>query len=207
MAAKKSKKKPEGKDFRTEAVESALELAAEKGWGDVTLRAIAERSGVSLAALHEHFADREDILCAFGRMIDGKVLEGAPTEVNEETPMRERLFDLLMDRFEILNDYREGVKAVLKSFRSDPKPMVLHMPYICRSMGWMLEAAGADTNGIGGGIKVAGLTGIYLKILRVWAEDESPDLPKTMAALDKALGRAEAIVNTVKGRGQSSEER
>ena len=69
---------------------------------------------------------------------------------------------------------------------------------------WMLEAAGADTNGISGGIKVAGLTGIYLKVLCVWAEDESPDLPKTMAALDQALGRAEAIMNTVKGRGKGS---
>ncbi len=204
MAAKKRKKKPEGKDFKTLVVESALELAAEKGWGEVTLRDIAERSGVSLAALQEHFADRTDILCAFGRMIDRKVLEGAPTDPDDGTPMRERLFELLMDRFEILNDSREGVKAVLKSFRSDPKPMVLHMPYLCRSMGWMLEAAGADTNGISGGIKVAGLTGIYLKVLCVWAEDESPDLPKTMAALDQALGRAEAIMNTVKGRGKGS---
>jgi ubiquinone biosynthesis protein COQ9 len=204
MAAKKSKKKPEGKDFKTLVVESALELAAEKGWGEVTLRAIAERSGVSLAALREHFADREDILCAFGQMIDRKVLEGAPTDPDDGAPMRERLFDLLMDRFEILNDTREGVKAVLKSFRGDPKPMLLHMPYICRSMGWMLEAAGADTNGISGRIKVAGLTGIYLKVLCVWAEDESPDLPKTMAALDQALGRAEAIMNTVKGRGKGS---
>lgn len=207
MAAKKRKKKPESADFKTLVVEVALELAAEKGWGEVTLRDIAERSGVTLAVLHEHFSDREDILCAFGRMIDRKVLEGAPSDPDDATSMRERLFDLLMDRFEILNGHREGVKAILNSFRSDPKPAVLHMPYICRSMGWMLEAAGADTNGVSGGIKVAGLTGIYLKVLRVWAEDESPDLPKTMAALDKALGRAEAIVNTLKGRGKSAEER
>ncbi|MCB1680530.1 MAG: TetR family transcriptional regulator [Rhodospirillales bacterium] len=205
MAAKKRKKKTEGTDFRIKVVESALELAVEKGWADVTLRDVAERSGVSLPELYEHFEDRYDILCALGRMIDRKVLEGMSSGTHDETPMRERLFDLLMDRFEVLNNYREGIKAILKSFRAEPKLAVLQMPHLCRSMSWMLEAAGSDANGLTGAVKVAGLTGIYVKVLRVWCEDESPDLSKTMAALDQALGRAEAAVNTIKGRGRSAE--
>ena len=58
-------------------------------------------------------------------------------------------------------------------------------------MSWMLEAAGIETAGIKGAVKVIGLTGIYLKTLRVWCDDESPDMGKTMAALDKNLGQAE----------------
>ncbi len=205
MATKSSKKKPQDRDIKTEVIESALELAAEKGWAEVTLRDIGAHSGLSLADIHAHFEDRTDVICALGRMIDRKVLEGAPSDPDDSTPMRERLFDLLMDRFEALNDYRQGVKAILKSFRGEPKLAVLHMPHLCRSMSWMLEAAGADTNGISGAVKVAGLTGIYLKVLKVWGEDESPDLPKTMAALDLALGRAEAAVNTIKGRGKGAD--
>lgn len=200
MAAKTRKKSAGTADIRLVVVVTALELAAEKPWEEVTLREISARSGVSLEDIRTHFEDRGDIIAALGRIMDRKVLAGVSAEAEDSSSMRERLFDLLMDRFEALNAYREGVKSVLRSFRLDPKQAVICMPHICRSMSWMLEAAGADTAGLSGAAKVAGLTGIYLKVLRVWAEDESPDLPKTMAALDKALGRAEAAVNTLKGR-------
>lgn len=204
VAAKTRKKKDEARDIRVQAIEAALSLAVEQGWEDVTLRDVAARSGVSLEELREHFEDRADILCALGRMIDKSVLAHVSVDPDEESSVRERLFDLLMDRFEALNAYRVGVKSVLRSFRFDPKQIVISLPHVCRSMSWMLEAAGADTAGISGAAKVAGLTGIYIKVLRVWAEDESPDLPKTMAALDRALGRAEAAVNTLKGQGRRS---
>lgn len=206
MAAKSRKKSGRGpeKDIRLQAVEAALALAAELGWENVTLRDVAARSEVSLEDMHTHFEDRGDIICSLGRMIDRRVLAGISADREGEESVRERLFDLLMDRFDALNDYRDGVHAVLRSFRYDPKQIVISMPHVCRSMGWMLEAAGADTAGLSGAVKVAGLTGIYLKVLRVWAEDESPDLSKTMAALDKALDRAEAAINTLKGAGRRS---
>jgi hypothetical protein len=62
-------------------------------------------------------------------------------------------------------------------------------------MSWVLEAAGMDTSGIKGAIRVAGLGGIYLNVLRTWMEDDSADLGRTMAALDKNLSRAEQIAN------------
>lgn len=71
------------------------------------------------------------------------------------------------------------------------------MPHLCRSMTWMMEAAGIETLGLRGALKVAGLTGVYLKVLKTWTEDDSPDLAKTMAALDKDLGRAESFANTL----------
>lgn len=200
MSAKSRKKSVETPDIRLKVIETALMLAAERGWEQVTLRDVAARSGVALEILREHFEDRSDVIAALGRMIDRKVLAGVSADAEDDSSIRERLFDLLMDRFEALNDYREGVKAVLRSFRFDPKQAVICMPHVARSMSWMLEAAGADTAGLGGAAKVAGLTGIYIKVLKVWAEDESPDLPKTMAALDKALDRAEAAMNTLKGR-------
>lgn len=188
MATKKSEKQ----DVRPKIIESALALAAERGWDIVTLRDIAGHCGISLAEMFSHFEDKDDILVAFGKMMDRRVLEGAG-KVDDEASARDRLFDILMDRYDILNEYRVGLVAVLESFKCDPKQAVISMPHLCKSMNWMLEAAGVKTNGIRGAVKVAGLTGVYLKVLSVWAEDESPDLSKTMAALDKALGRAEKI--------------
>jgi hypothetical protein len=41
------------------------------------------------------------------------------------------------------------------------------------------------------------MTGMYLKLLYVWLKDESPDMTKTMAALDKALNRAEKMAEMI----------
>jgi hypothetical protein len=55
----------------------------------------------------------------------------------------------------------------------------------------MLEAAGVSARGLTGGLRVQGLVGVWLYALRAWRKDQSPDLSGTMAALDRALQRAE----------------
>lgn len=182
------------KDVKIKIVETALALAVERGWAVVTLRDVADGAGLSLAELHEHVEDKADILAALGRMIDREVLE-AIDEPEGDASNRERLFDILMERYEVLNAHREGICAVLDSFKCDPKDAVIGLPHLARSMNWMLEAAGIETSGIRGAIKVAGLSGVYLKVLYTWKNDESLDLAKTMAALDKALGRAEYVAD------------
>ncbi len=188
--------KRQQKDPKVKIIETALNLAAEKGWAYITLADIAKASKLSLAALHEHFEDKSDILAGFSRMVDGRVLAGLGEGDSAASP-RDRLFDILMERFEVLNEYRSGLVSVLDSFKSDPKQFVIGLPHVCKSMSWMLEAAGMDTLGLRGAARLAGLSGIYIKNLRVWAGDVSPDLGKTMAALDKDLSRAESLANSI----------
>ncbi len=183
-------------DIREKIIESAMALAAEQGWEHTTLRDMAEKAGLSLMDLHAHARDKTDILVMLGRAIDARVLEGATQEGTEDSA-HDRLFDVLMERFEVLNDYRAGIVAVLHSFLPDPKQAVISLPHLCRSMTWMLEAAGIDTAGIGGAAKVAGVTAVYLKVLKTWRDDETPDLSTTMAALDRDLGRAERFAGMV----------
>lgn len=177
-------------------VMAALHLAAQQGWDQVTLYDIAQESGLSLADLYARVEDKFDILAALGRMIDRKMLEGMGN-ISPETSTRDALFDLLMDRFEVLNENRDGICAILESFRFDPKQAVISLPHLCRSMAWILESAQVNTNGIRGALKVSGMTALYLKVVRVWMKDDSADLSKTMAALDKELGRAEQFASTL----------
>jgi AcrR family transcriptional regulator len=177
---------------REKIVETALKLAAKQGWDKTSLADIAKASKISLAALHDQFEDKADIVAALGRMIDKKVLENVG-KADPDVPEKERLFDVLMERYDILNEYRTGIVAILDSFIPDPKQAVISLPHVCRSMSWMLEAAGLETGGIPGAVRVAGLTVVHLKTLWVWKGDESEDLSKTMASLDKDLNRAEQL--------------
>lgn len=190
-----SVKKSNDSDFRQKIMTAALDLAVEQGWEYTTLRDIAERSGLKPAELYDVIEDKNDVFVLLGRMIDKRVL--AELSVDDEASARDRLFDIMMDRYEVLNDYREGLIAILESFKYDPKQIVISFPHLCRSMSWMLEVAGIETAGIKGALKVAGLSGIYLKVLHVWKDDESVDLAKTMAALDKALEGAERTADTL----------
>ena len=47
-------------------------------------------------------------------------------------------------------------------------------------------------------MRVQGLAGVWLAASRSWADDNSLDLGPTMAALDKALDRAEQIARTLR---------
>jgi ubiquinone biosynthesis protein COQ9 len=55
----------------------------------------------------------------------------------------------------------------------------------------MLEASGVSTSGWRGALRVKTLAAVYLSVLRVWLDDGSPDMIKTMAVLDRRLRAAE----------------
>jgi AcrR family transcriptional regulator len=191
MASKRQK--PIEIGLRASIVDAALRLAARRDWDNITLSDIAKEAKTSLSALHAMFECREDIICAYGRRIDADVLEAFSGEGSE----RDQLFDILMERFERLNKDRKALKSVLGSLCKDPKQMVISFAHLAKSMSWMLEAVGITTTGWQGALRIAGLTGIYIWVLRIWRNDDSVDMSKTMAALDKALDRAERCANSL----------
>ncbi|PCK00389.1 MAG: TetR family transcriptional regulator [Zetaproteobacteria bacterium] len=184
-------------DIKQKIIESTLQLSVEQGWEYTTLRDIAEHAGISATDLYDAVDDKSDILVLLGRKIDKTVMKNIEISDDGLTNTRDRLFDIMMDRYDALNEYREGVVSILDSFQCDPKQVVISMPHLCKSMSWMLEVSGIETSGVKGALKVAGLTGIYIKVLKTWSVDDSADLSKTMSALDKALDRAEKMANVL----------
>ncbi|MGB1548521.1 MAG: TetR family transcriptional regulator [Alphaproteobacteria bacterium] len=169
---------------------AALELAAEKGWQNVSLHDIALRTNVSLSELYKEYLSREAILDAFVRSIDAEVLANRDKDMAQESP-RDRLFDILMRRFDALRPYKKGIAAVLRDAPRDPMALGLGVCRYLISMTWMLEGAGVSTAGLHGALRVKGLAAIYFGVLQIWLADETEDQGRTMAALDRWLKRAE----------------
>ena len=59
-------------------------------------------------------------------------------------------------------------------------------------MGWMLERAGVSAAGWRGRLRAHLLAGLYLSVFPVFIGDDSTDLAKTMAALDRRLRAVES---------------
>lgn len=175
-------------------VRSALDLAGVQGWRSVTLRDVAEKGEVSLDTVYRRFPDKSALLRGLGRMVDAAVLAGGDTDLDE--PPRDRLFDVLMRRFDVLASHRDGVRSVLEDLRLDPVTALTELPGLTVSMRWMMESAGIPASGLIGAAKVRGLAVVYLLVLRVWINDDSPDMARTMKELDSRLKQAEQLANT-----------
>ncbi|MDJ0942713.1 MAG: helix-turn-helix domain-containing protein [Kiloniellales bacterium] len=174
-------------------VDAALALAAERPWHEISLREIAEASGLPLAEAYRCAASKQAILEAFLRRTDALVLsEGAVEE--EEGSARDRVFDILMRRFDALQPHRKALASILLAQTRDPAGALAGLAALQRSMTWMLEAAGLEADGLRGLARTKGLTLLYLATLRTWLRDDSLDLARTMAALDGYLRRLEGLL-------------
>jgi AcrR family transcriptional regulator len=181
------------KDPRQAIVEALLELAGEREWDDITISDVATRANLSLSTFRDFFPSKGAVLPAFFRQIDKTVLDAAGEDLVGE-PAKERLFDVLMRRLDALAPYKLGVEGVYDWTRRDPIAAAAINRLTVNSMRFMLEAAGIDSEGPVGAVKLQGLALAWARILPVWFRDRDAGLAETMAALDRELTRGERYV-------------
>ena len=171
---------------------AAMRVASGVGWRRTRLADIAEEAGLTLAELHARFTSKDAVLDGLFRHVDRIVLEGAQKSADQDASYRDRLFDILMQRFDALNPHKAGLRAVVRDAGSGGiAEFLCGGCRLLRSMRWMLEAAGIGTAGPFGGLRVKGLAVVFAATVQVWLRDDSEDMAKTMAALDRNLRRAE----------------
>jgi len=173
------------------AIEAFLRLVAEKGYGQVALREVAEAAGLGVAEVYRLYPDKVALASAFLAKIDADVLAGVPRQSDPEETARDRLFDVLMRRYDALRGHRAALAAIRRAATRDPLLALALGPALRRSMAAMLEAASLASDGLIGALRQNGLLAIDYAVSRVFDRDETPDLSKTMAALDGRLKTAE----------------
>jgi AcrR family transcriptional regulator len=181
---------------RSKAVRAALDLAKERGWGEIGLTDIAQAANLSLADLRREFSCKTGIIRAFQQEVDAEVLSRMRPAAEAQSP-RDRLFDVIMTRFELMQVHKPALRRISAYLCCRPGEAATLLCGSLASQYWMLAGSGAKLDGPGGALRVAGLTAIYGKVFQVWLDDPSPSLDKTMAALDKRLARGERMLSAV----------
>ncbi len=120
--AEKSAEAPKG-DPRARVVDALMALAARQPWDMITLSAIAEEAGISLADLRDLYPSKGAILGSFVRRIDRIVLEGTGEDMQDQ-PARDRVLDVMMRRFDALLPYRDALRSISRGFERDPLGML-----------------------------------------------------------------------------------
>ena len=106
-------------------------------------------------------------------------------------PIREKILEALMHRFEVYAPYREQIQALNRAARGRPDlalALGLGLQSVTRRM---LAMAGDHCNGWRGITRIKGVAGVVMVVARVWMRDDSPDLAPTMKELDRRLQQAE----------------
>jgi len=195
MATKKSAKKSAPKQsasVKDRIIDAALEEVAAVGWRDLSMDSVASRAELTLGEVLLEVPSKTYLLLGFIDRIDAHTLGPVKKLDPEDTP-RDRLFEILMRRFDALNDKRDAAKAVVTGVARDPAAFIAGVCRIERSSAAILSAAGISTSGLLGMARIQGLKAVAAYALRAWMQDDSADLAKTMVALDKALSRAEKL--------------
>jgi AcrR family transcriptional regulator len=181
------------KEPRNAIIDALLELAGERSWEDITISDVASRANVSLSTFRDYFPSKGAVLASFSRRIDRVVLDAIRDHMAGE-PAKDRLFDVLMRRMDALTPYKLGLEAIYDWARRDPLAATALNRVVINSMRFMLEAAGIESEGAVGALKLQGLALAWARILRVWFRDDDPGLASTMAALDRELTRGSSFV-------------
>ncbi|MDB5374265.1 MAG: TetR/AcrR family transcriptional regulator [Belnapia sp.] len=175
------------------------QVVAAHGWPGLSMRRVAEASGIPAAEIRRRCPSPCALLDLHGKVMDQAVLDGtvpgAPVDTN--TP-RDRVFDVLMRRVDAMQAHRAGILRLFEDLRQDPLLGLVLLASLPRSMAWMLEAAGLGAGGLAGFARAQGLAAVWLATIRAWKEDDTVDLGPTMAALDKALDRAGQVARSLR---------
>ena len=178
------------------SLKQAYDAVVERGWSSLTLTDIAEATGMTLANLRGQLSSKYDLIADLNRHVDAEVLADVDS-VDLNDPPRDRLFEVMMARFDALAPFKDALGVMAMAARSDLQLAALTRRSIERSMGWMLEAAGLSSGGWKGMFRRNGLALVYVRTSLVWLKDDSEDLAATMKSMDRALGDAERWANSV----------
>lgn len=157
------------------AGEALLALASEVPWRDITLRDIAERSGVPLGELYALAPGKLAVLAHLSARFDEAALTAAGSQDTAE--VHDRLFETVMARVEAMEPHRAPLTALAGA--GTLFAIASHLPRTARAI---LEGAGVNATPL----RVAAMTAVWARIAQVWRDDEGA-LNRTMAEVDLRL--------------------
>ncbi len=178
-------------------VRAALKLAETGRWGELTLAAIAKQAGLTLKDFHG-VADKADLSDAVESLFDAGMSEGS-FEADEAA--RTRLFDVIMMRFEVMEEVRDGAMSYLRWRDRSLGGLAQRVMARAATAKWALACAELDgDDGLPRAAQLAGLGWAIAQAERAWRRETSPDMTRTMAALDTELIKAEERAGWLKRR-------
>ncbi len=175
---------------RRDLARAALSVATSTPWREVTLLRLADAANRPVSDFYG--ASLGDALDCVEEAFDRAIADNMD-QLDPGQSVRDRLFELIMRRFEAMEPHRAAVIAMEQGGDRDPTLMAAAHQRHVRCARWVLALAGLEADGMTGQARAQGLGVIIGQARAAWRGDDAGDFNKTMASLDKNLRRAEEM--------------
>jgi hypothetical protein len=182
-------------DLLKTLADGAVTLAAGQPWDQITLSDLCAQCGLTLVDCARATVTKAHVAAYLDAAIDQAML-ASQSKVDRSQSVRDRLFDVLMSRFDALEDNRNAWMSILSADNRDMMSSLARRARRARSAAWALEASGVNAGDMRGAGRVVGLARILRLVETVWLSDSS-ELAKTMARLDQELRKGEEWVERI----------
>ena len=180
-------------DKKFNLVKSSFNIIEKSGWKSFSLQKLSYAEKIPINEIKIFFKSEITILDEFSKMIDIKVEKSFDYEELTNTSVKDNLFELIMLRLEFMQPYRNALKDIKSSFKSDPLVAKSVAKNVMNSLDFYLELTNALNDSFLDIFKKKSIFLIYSYIFMIWLEDDSDELSKTMSELDKLLTFSEKI--------------
>jgi AcrR family transcriptional regulator len=120
---KKTAKVSKGDQTKSLILETALEIFHERGYEETTMRAIAQKAGVSLGNAYYYFSSKEHLIQAFyQRLHENHVAVSIPA-LEKETTLKARLLTVMRLKIDTLNPYHQFASVLFKTAAHPQSPL------------------------------------------------------------------------------------
>ena len=181
-----------GKDRRQAILDQALELAEVSSWEQLQLHRVADALDISLDQLHEHYAQKDDLVEAWFDRADSAMLRAAAGKDFLAQEMPQRLHSLIMAWLDALATHKRITRDMLL-YKLEPGHIhlqVLGLLRVSRTVQWLREAAQQDSSHLRRIVEEIGLSTITLTTFVYWLNDHSANQERTRNWLKRKLERA-----------------
>jgi AcrR family transcriptional regulator len=151
---------------RKRALAAARAIAAEGGYEAVTMRYVAQRSGVSRATLYRYFSSKDQLLVEVSLDLNASLVQDLKIHPPAGDTLAERLTDTFARALEPLAREPKLLAATLRAFFADD-PAVNALGPEVRAYGGTFVSAGAGAAELPGGSEIARVLGPLSLVLLI----------------------------------------
>ena len=198
---KQETKTPKGEQTRHLILNAALDLLADRGYEKTTMRAIAEKAGVSLGNAYHYFTSKEHLIQAFYHRTHEEHVAASLPVLEKETDLKTRLLKVLRLKIQTLEPHHEFAGVLFKT-AADPhsplNPFGRDAAPIRRDSIQLFETLVAGTKArLPGDLKaeLPYLLWLYhMGIILFWIHDMSPKHARTYYVIDRTVDLLDRLI-------------
>ena len=161
------------------------------GLEEFSLEKLSTKENIPIEDLKDCFKCRYSIVDKFSRMVDKNIESKLKIEDFKDSSKKDILFELIMMRFDEMEEFKGSLSKILDASRNKPLLISIITKNVMNTMDFFLELSDSYNNYAFDFLKKNFLFLIYSITFKTWLSDNTEELSKTMAELDRLLSTAE----------------